>query len=315
MDKQQRGFSLIEVLVTIIITLIVMMMVFSIAQMIRSVYAREFRTAEVSSGVARALDDVALELARAGYGLGEGVPPILPYHGNHSPSSNAISIWSNPSGASGVVLSGSDSDDSADSMTRVQARQVGLDVGDHVVLIDEAGTHFRAEVTEIRPGIESSDIALRELEPNGESEQAERTGNRVLAMSEVSYYLEASPVVGKRALVKHTASGSRVLTPWLDDVRFDYLDDAGGSIAPAMLEQGAPLATVKITMTYSFESSLRKRRILTTAVTLDQQSMSVDFAERGYGFRLARYFHPIESPAAVAMRSYLRLGCHRFGGS
>ena len=305
MDKQQRGFSLIEVLISVTITLFVMAMVFSITLTIRSVLERESRVAEVSSSVARAMDDVTLEISRAGYGLGEGVTPILPYHAGTStaPSSKAISIWSNPRGASGVVLSEGASDD---ALTRVRAPKAGLEAGDRVVAIDAAGGAARAEVTALRPGIETNDLELRSLENGADSERA---ADRLLALSEVSYSLASSAVVGKQALVKHTVQGARVLTPWLDDVRFDYLDAAGGTLAPTMLERGPPLAMVKVTMRYSLEAGKRQNiKTLTTAVALDRQSTSVDFAEPGYGFRLARYFHPIESPAAVVMRSHLDWG-------
>ena len=77
--SRQRGFSLVEVMVSLLITLIVLGIVFRTAQMLVAIYRKESETAEKSTAAIRAFDDIAMEIARAGYGLGDGVQAVLPF--------------------------------------------------------------------------------------------------------------------------------------------------------------------------------------------------------------------------------------------
>ena len=94
-----------------------------------------------------------------------------------------------------------------------------------------------------------------------------------------------------------------VLARNVEELHFEYLDDQGGPLSDDSLERTSLLATVRITMTYSFGDTALDERTLATAITLDQQSAGVDFAEPGYGVRLARFFSPISKPAGVAKRA------------
>jgi hypothetical protein len=80
------------------------------------------------------------------------------------------------------------------------------------------------------------------------------------------------------------------------------LDETGTVLSPASPELTDRLTTVRVILSFFTGSERGDRKTFKTAVTLDQQSASVDFAERGYGFRLARYFHPLENPAGLATR-------------
>jgi hypothetical protein len=71
-------------------------MVLRTARMLVAIYRTESETAEKNVAATRAFDDIVLEIARAGYGLGEGVQAVLP-----SPAE--ITIRSNEEGLAATL--------------------------------------------------------------------------------------------------------------------------------------------------------------------------------------------------------------------
>lgn len=84
------GFSLIEVLISLFLTLLVMAIVVALSSWIHRSYERVSRDVEVSAAVTRTLDDIALEIGRAGYGLGQLKRRVLPVSIGQSPSGSQI---------------------------------------------------------------------------------------------------------------------------------------------------------------------------------------------------------------------------------
>ncbi len=297
--SRERGFSLVEVLVSLFITLVVLGMVYRTAQMLVAIYRTESKTAEKSAAAIRAFDDIAVEVARAGYGLGDGPQAVLPFvvGGNGSPGE--ITIRSNAAGLAtnleGELLA-------AGEVVVVRHAEL-FQEGDRVLLTQVGGFSERAEVT----AVGESALAFRSLDSDdGELvyEYLPENGGRVVRLQEIGFSLEPAPE-GRGNLLTKTAfdRSPRVLARNVQELRFEYLDDQGGRLSDDSLERTSLLTTVRITMTYSIGDAALDERTLATAITLDQQSASVDFAEPGYGLRLARFFYPIAKPAGVATRA------------
>ena len=295
----QRGFSLVEVLVSLLITLIVLGIVFRTAQMLVAIYRKESETAEKSAAAIRAFDDIAMEIARAGYGLGDGVQAVLPFVVGGSGSSSDITLRSNAYGAAANLKGELVSADEAVAVSHPELFQEG----DKVLLTQAGGFAERAEVTDVG----ERTLAFRSLEgDDGELvyEYLPEHGARVVRLQEIGYSLEPAPE-GRGNLLTKTAfdRSPRVLARNVEALHFVYLDDQGGPLSDDSLERTSLLTTVRITMTYSFGDTALDVRTLATAITLDQQSAGVDFAEPGYGMRLTRFFYPIAKPAGVATRA------------
>jgi hypothetical protein len=134
-------------------------------------------------------------------------------------------------------------------------------------------------------------------------------GARVLKLTEIAYSLEPAPEGNGNLLKKHSLEGTlRVLARNVGSLRFEYLDAVGRPLSNDTLERTDLLSTVRVTMTFSIGPNPNDERTLATAVTLDTQSASIDFAEPGYGIRLTQYFYPIAGPAGVAMRDFMDWG-------
>ncbi len=144
----QRGFSLVEVLVSLLITLIVLGMVFRTAQMLVAIYRTESETAEKSAAAVRAFDDIAMELARAGYGLGDGVQAVLPFVIGGGGSPDEITLRSNAAGIATKLEGELVSAGEAVAVSHAELFQEG----DKVLLIQTGGFAERAEVTDVGGG-------------------------------------------------------------------------------------------------------------------------------------------------------------------
>ena len=295
----QRGFSLVEVLVSLLITLIVLGMVFRTAQMLVAIYRTESETAEKSAAAVRAFDDIAMELARAGYGLGDGVQAVLPFVIGGGGLPDEITLCSNAAGIATKLEGELVSAGEAVAVSHAELFQEG----DKVLLTQTGGFAERAEVTDVG----EVTLAFRSLEgDDGELvyEYLPEHGARVVRLQEIGYSLEPAPEGHGNLLTKTAFDRSpRVLARNVEELHFEYLDDQGGPLSDDSLERTSLLATVRITMTYSFGDTALDERTLATAITLDQQSAGVDFAEPGYGVRLTRFFSPISKPAGVAKRA------------
>lgn len=294
------GFSLIEVLISLAITLVAMALVFQTSRMLVRVYESQSRVAELSSAATLAFDDIVVETTRAGYGLGAGVDCVVGSTPGNPPGPGQITLRSNPSGVSATL--------------RKEARASGEDVpvsngsafqpGDLVLLADLGGNSERAEVI----SSENDQLQFRSAEnPSGELQHiySPHRGARVLKLREVRYFMQAAP--DGNVLIKEVRgpnSSTRTLARQVDELAFEYLDRFGNPLSSARIEASDLLSTIRITLRFTLGPASSDKKALSTSVTLDRQSSSVDFAESGIGLRLARYFHPIDSPTGVANRPF-----------
>ena len=292
------GFSLIEVLISLAITLVVGLLVHQTSRALLAIYHTESKAVELSSMASRALDDMTVEIARAGYGMGEGVASVTPSMHDRPLSTGEIVIRSNTDGVASALTVEASSDTNQVTVREVER----FEPGNMVLLTDLAGLTERAHVTSTG----TSSLWLESLDNQGGALRSTffpQQGARILKLREVHYHLESEPdgkVLVKR--INGAPEGSRILARQVEALRFEYLDDTGAALSPASPDLTDRLRTVRVVLTFFTGSERRDRRTFKTAVTLDRQSAGVDFAERGYGFRLTRTFHPLVNPAGLATR-------------
>jgi hypothetical protein len=297
------GFTLLEVLISVALTLIVMAVVFQLTRQLEAIYRAESRAVEASSGAVRALDEMTSEIARAGYGLGDAVPPVVPCASESSPRADCIFVRSNPEGIAGRL--GAELGPEGGPVP-VDGGEDFRD-GDRVLLVDRPGRTERAVVSSAT----GSRLAFRSLETeSGElkSSYSPEAGARVLKLREVGFWRDP-PSAGQARLLKEEGE-TRAVAEHLAGLEFNYLDPEGTSLAPARVVQGQPVATVRLRMELAVPEAERSRRpalpVLATAVSLDRQSLTVDFEDKTPGLRLSRIFYPIAQPAGVAARPRAR---------
>src|SRR5215210_7829901 len=94
----QAGFTFLEVVIVLGITLLIGAAVFRVTR--SSLFLSDTQVHQTERGFSglRCLDDMAIEIARAGYGLGADVGPVFPgtLAGDRAP--DAITLRSNPQG-------------------------------------------------------------------------------------------------------------------------------------------------------------------------------------------------------------------------
>ena len=78
MTRDERGYTLLEVLIALGITLVVMALVASTLRDVAHIFRSQSDFAAASSSITHALDDIGYELTLAGQGLGEGVVAVMP---------------------------------------------------------------------------------------------------------------------------------------------------------------------------------------------------------------------------------------------
>lgn len=138
------------------VTLVVMATVYQIARSTAILHRVEGFRAERGGTGLRAVDEIALEVARAGFGLGRDVERILPGLPGRPPSHDGITLRSNPEGLAGRLR-----DDLVASDTPVRVAGGTLfRAGDRVLLADRSGRAERALVVEARGGT----LAFRSLD-------------------------------------------------------------------------------------------------------------------------------------------------------
>lgn len=282
--SNERGFSLLEALLAVTITIIVMVLVAQTMAHMSAVYDRESEAAAVSSAVGLAFEDMTEELARAGTGLGEGVPAVVPL-GNES-----IVVRSNPDFVAGHLVSTLAGPED-DVFVRGRGAEL-LEVGAQVLVID-ARRAIRAEV--VRAG--AGGLGIRSLEsedgefvpPFSSEDEA-----RVLAVREVTYALD-----GPHLIKNVLGVGERVLTRDARGLSFEYLDPEGETLAIARAATNPELAAVGLKLDYNDHNRAASLR---SVVALGPRSGTVDFEDDTLGFRLSRIFYPLESPSGVASR-------------
>src|SRR3954470_21450279 len=99
----QAGFTLLEAVIVLAITLLLGLVVYRITRASWNLYNIQTHQTERGYSGLRSLDDMAVEIARAGYGLGADAGPVFPgtLDGQRAPT--AITLRSNPGGVAGVL--------------------------------------------------------------------------------------------------------------------------------------------------------------------------------------------------------------------
>lgn len=304
LHKNSAGLSLVEVLLSLLITLVVMGLVMQTSRNLAALYRNQSRSVETSAAITRAFADIIDEVARAGHGIGEGRDLVLASIPGRPSSSETITLRSNPEGVA-VALTSEITEENEVPVTSTER----FEPGNVVLVTDSSGIAEPAEIT-AKTG---TSLWLRSLEsPDGQilSQPSTRRGARVIKLREVRFFLQ--PDRDGNVLLKQVVGAggnTRILARRVETLRFDYQDGSGNKIAPASLNDSRDgRLVVKITLRASMGTERDEATTLATAVALDVQSTSVDFAEQGYGFRLARIFHPIEHAAGVTGREFTDWG-------
>src|SRR5882672_12416703 len=93
---RSAGFTLIEVVIVIAITLLIGAVVYRVTQSSWLLYRLQTNVTERGFSVVRAVDDMSVEIARAGFGLGGDAGPLFPGTLEGVRGSDAITVRSNP---------------------------------------------------------------------------------------------------------------------------------------------------------------------------------------------------------------------------
>jgi prepilin-type N-terminal cleavage/methylation domain-containing protein len=104
--RGQAGFTLIEVTIVLALTLIIAGVAYRVTRANWLLYRTQTHVTERGSSGLRALDDMAVEIARAGFGLGSDAGPLFPGTRDGARAADAITLRSNPAGV--VALLGED---------------------------------------------------------------------------------------------------------------------------------------------------------------------------------------------------------------
>jgi hypothetical protein len=108
-DRGRRGaagFSLIEVTIALAVTLAIMATLYMVTRSSALLYEVQSHAIERGLSGLRALDDMALEIARAGLGLGGDVQAVVPALPGAGPTADALTVRSNPEGIVGALQAG-----------------------------------------------------------------------------------------------------------------------------------------------------------------------------------------------------------------
>ena len=167
----QAGLTLIEVMIVLAITLVIGGVVYRVTRSSWNLYNTQTHQTERGFSGLRSIDDMAVEIARAGYGLGADAAPVFPGTLAGVRATDAITLRSNPGGVAGVLQ---ENLVEKDQLVPVDGAPLFV-VGDAVLLVDEEGTLERAQVTKITP----EELAFRSLNgPGGQIENQFRPPRR-----------------------------------------------------------------------------------------------------------------------------------------
>jgi prepilin-type N-terminal cleavage/methylation domain-containing protein len=218
--RGQAGFTLIEVTIVLAITLLIAALVYKATHAGWLLYRSQTHVTERGFSGVRAMDDMTVEIARAGFGLGDA-GPLFAGTLEGMPALDAITLRSNPEGIVGVL-----EEDLVDSALPVPVEGAALfAAGDDVLLVDEEKTPERARVARVDPEA----LVLRSRETvDGQLRRPFLTAlnARVLKVREVGFYLKtdrAGVVVLAR---KAPGQTEQVLARYVDALQFEYLGPA-----------------------------------------------------------------------------------------
>ena len=264
------GFSLVEALLSLAITLVAVTLVFQGSGMVESVYRVESRAADGTAEAKWAFDDIADELARAGYGMGD-IRFALPFFPEDpTPSSDRITLRSNPDGRVGILMA-----ELVASGVSVEVAGAELfEAGDRVLLTDRSGSEsaevLRADGESLGFGsLETADGSLRRnYSPYRKA--------RILSLQEVRFGFESHDAGGSLLWKEISGERRRVLSRSLETVRFDHLDGHGRPMTHSQLELGHPVSAIRIHLRIGASARTASISSLTTAVALGRHSVTID---------------------------------------
>ena len=299
LTRDERGYTLLEVLIALGITLVVMALVARTLQDVARIFRAQSDIAVASSSITRAIDDIGYELTLAGQGLGEGVVAVMPRVPGGEVGPSALTLRSNPKLTAGHLTLGFVEQDAELAFTGADA----FEPGETVLLTDARRSNEVAEVVK-RSALW---MELRSLETTSGDFRHRFTQNaatRALGLREVRYYLRMSGDGEGKELVKDvTGVTSRVLARDIIALTFVYLDANGKVISAAKVEdEYSELETIRLKLQYSVKTGALEPLSIVTAVSLRPASGTVDFERPDIGFRLSRIMYPLDQPIAVVSR-------------
>lgn len=295
---------MIEVLIVLAITLLIAGVVYDVTRSSWRLYRTQIHQTERGFSGLRALDDMAVEIARAGFGLGAEAGPLFPGTLGGARATDAITVRSNPGGVAGVLR--------ADLLERDQVVPVegaALFVpGDEVVLVDEERTPERAQVARVEPDA----LAFRSREaPDGRFQRPFLTslGARVLKVREVGFWLKTDRGGTVVLARKATGQAEQTLARYVGDLRFDYVDEEGEPLDPAEIGPDRVPGGVRITLRLLPNPDLPLVTVppLSLRVALEPQSASVPFDVFGFhtiGVAAVIGQDPVSAAKTVGMHAW-----------
>jgi prepilin-type N-terminal cleavage/methylation domain-containing protein len=219
---RSAGFTLIEVMIVMAITLVIGAVVYKVTRSSWLLYRSQTHVTERGFSVVHAVDDMSVEIARAGFGLGSDAGPLFPGTLEGVRAGDAITVRSNPEGAVAVLQ-----EDLLERDQLVAVDEAALfAAGDVVLLVDAERTLERAQVARVGPG----SLAVRSLDgPDGRLVHAFLTSlaARVLKVREVSFFLKTDRTGAIALAKKTTGRAEQILARYVEELRFDYVGEAG----------------------------------------------------------------------------------------
>ena len=270
----QAGFTLLEVLIVLAITLVTGAIIYKVSRASLLLYNTQTHATERGFSGLRSVDDMAVEIARAGYGLGPDAAPVFPGNLAGERSANAITLRSNAGGVAGALR---ESLKEKDTLVAVEEAPL-FQEGDEVLLIDEEGTMERARVTKTAP----DGLAFRSNSgPDGQLENIFLTSldARVLKVREVGFFLRTDAAGTVVLARKATGQAEQILARYVGGLGFSYFDDAGEIMDPKRIGAGTVPGAVRITLGLQPNPALPPVTVppLSLRVSLEPQSATVAF--------------------------------------
>jgi prepilin-type N-terminal cleavage/methylation domain-containing protein len=276
---RSAGFTLIEVTIVLALTLVVAAIVYKVTRSSWLLYQSQTHVTERGFSGVRALDDMAVEIAREGFGLGSDAGPLFPGTLAGVRGSDAITVRSNPGGVATALQ-----EDLLERDQLVPVEEAALFAeGDVVLLVDEERTLERAQVARVGPG----SLALRSLDgPDGRLVHSFLTslGARVLKVREVAFFLKTESSGAVVLARKATGQAEQILARYVGVLRFGYLDETGQPMDPADIGPGRVPGGVEIALALVPNPDLPPVTVppLSRRLSLEPQSATVAFDPFAY---------------------------------
>jgi prepilin-type N-terminal cleavage/methylation domain-containing protein len=272
--ERSAGFTLIEVMIVMAITLVIGAVVYKVTQSGWLLYRLQTHVTERGFSVVHAVDDMSVEIARAGFGLGSDAGPVFPGTLEGVRAGDAITVRSNPEGVAAVLQ-----EDLLERDQLVAVDEAALfAAGDVVLLVDAERTLERAQVARVGPG----SLALRSLDgPDGRLMHAFLTSlaARVLKVREVSFFLKTDRTDAVVLARKTTGRVEQILARYVEELRFDYVGEGGEPMERAAIRPGQGPRGVRITLRLGRNPDLPPVTVspLSVLVSLESQSARIAF--------------------------------------